>query len=315
MGKWVDSGYEYLYAGNFDKALEHFRRGALENDPAACWGIVELYDSCMPKDPVAKEAARKEQADMCARAAELGHGKASAAINKIRGVGSMFAKDEKESLISLIRRICDLSDLARERGFLALEDEDERGSINNNLLEYGLSLITDGKAPETVKELMETKSAECKSDIDLLRKKIIIDGVLLLQNGESTLHLEKKLRLHLEGVKMEKSIAELATELLVKNQRAGIYYKVIKVKDIDGNHFTFEFSQSGYSEYTTYSFDCHSDLYETPIGFNITTIYEEIDMGYSDKIKNHGETASKHEETLRRAIELALPMEAVKPTT
>ena len=76
MAKWADLGYEHLYDKEFDKALDCFRKGAEENDMYACWGIVELYDSVKPKDPAEKAEAEKEQADMCAKAAALGHGKA-----------------------------------------------------------------------------------------------------------------------------------------------------------------------------------------------------------------------------------------------
>ena len=76
MGNWADLGYEHLYNGDFDKALDCFRKGAEENDMYACWGIVELYDSVKPKDPVEKAEAEKEQVDMCVKAAALGHEKA-----------------------------------------------------------------------------------------------------------------------------------------------------------------------------------------------------------------------------------------------
>ena len=84
MGKWADLGYNHLYGmgceQNFDTALECFRKGAEENDPHACWGIVELYDSCLPKDGQAKQEALKEAAKMLEQAAMLGHGKAAVRI-------------------------------------------------------------------------------------------------------------------------------------------------------------------------------------------------------------------------------------------
>ena len=120
---------------------------------------------------------------------------------------------------------------------------------------------------------------------------------------------------------MEKSITVLAAELLVKNQGAW-WGSTIQVKDENGNLFTFVFTKPGYSEFTTYKFECHSDLFERAIGFGITTVYEEITMEYfhnpnyaQTEMKYDKEMVSKHEETLRRAIELALPMESVKPTT
>ena len=106
---------------------------------------------------------------------------------------------------------------------------------------------------------------------------------------------------------MEKSITELAKELLVKNQNAWLNDGTIDVKDECGNLFTFVFSYSGYNEFSTYSFDCHSDLYERPIGFGITTISDSFDFR---DIEYDSETVSKHEKTLCRAIELALTMEA-----
>jgi hypothetical protein len=76
MGKQADKGYEYLYAGDFDNALEHFRAGAAEQDAQSCWGIVELYDNSKPGDPVEREKAIRESEEMLAEAARLGHGKA-----------------------------------------------------------------------------------------------------------------------------------------------------------------------------------------------------------------------------------------------
>ena len=86
MGEWADLGYNYAYGlgceQSFDKALEYFRQGAEENDAAACWGVVELYDSCLPKDEEAREEALKEAFQMCVRAALLGHGKAALALSR-----------------------------------------------------------------------------------------------------------------------------------------------------------------------------------------------------------------------------------------
>ena len=76
MGKWADLGYEYLYRGDFDRALEHFRYGAAENDAESCWGIVELYDSGKPEDRAEREKAVKEAEEMLLQAARLGYGKA-----------------------------------------------------------------------------------------------------------------------------------------------------------------------------------------------------------------------------------------------
>ena len=118
---------------------------------------------------------------------------------------------------------------------------------------------------------------------------------------------------------MKKSIIELAAELLVKNQGAW-WGSTIQVKDESGNLFTFVFTKPGYAENTTFSFDCHCDLFERPIGFGITTVYEEITMKkfhnptYAQtEIKYDKEMVSKHEETLRRAIELALSIKSEKP--
>ncbi len=73
MGDWADRGYESLYTGDFDAALAHFRKGVEYDDPEACYGIVELYESCKPTDPQAKKDAEKEVVKICARAMLLGH--------------------------------------------------------------------------------------------------------------------------------------------------------------------------------------------------------------------------------------------------
>ena len=84
--------------------------------------------------------------------------------------------------------------------------------------------------------------------------------------------------------------------------------------------FTFVFTKPGYGEYTTHSVECRSDCFEKPISFGITTVYETITMEYFHE-PNHAqkemgydkEMVAKHEVVLRRAIELALLLEAKKP--
>ena len=82
MAEWADKGYAYLYDGDFDNALICFRKGAEEQDATACFGIVELYDNCKPKDPAEREKAVKEAAEMLAEAARLGHEKARQRLGK-----------------------------------------------------------------------------------------------------------------------------------------------------------------------------------------------------------------------------------------
>ena len=106
--------------------------------------------------------------------------------------------ENKDSLVSLIRTICRLSALAWESGVLALEEDwGERGEIDDPLLEYGLSLIVDATWTEDVKRLMEEKAAEF--GVDPLHKTLVIEGVLLIQDGEPTEELERKLLLYLEA--------------------------------------------------------------------------------------------------------------------
>jgi TPR repeat protein len=81
---FANQGYEYLYGGDFDKALECFRKGAEENDAESCWGIVELYESGKPKDQKARKEAEAEAIEMCIRAASLGHAKAEYKLSCMR---------------------------------------------------------------------------------------------------------------------------------------------------------------------------------------------------------------------------------------
>ena len=108
---------------------------------------------------------------------------------------------DKNNLTSLIQTICRLSAIAREDGVLALDEEwGERGEIEDALLEYGLSLIVDGIFGETVREMMEAKTGDSyKTAEELLRKKIVIEGIMLLHDGEPTKSLEKKLCSYLDG--------------------------------------------------------------------------------------------------------------------
>ena len=108
---------------------------------------------------------------------------------------------DKNNFTSLIQTICRLSVIARESGLLALDEEcGERGEIEDALLEYGLSLIASGMFGETVREMIEAKAGDTyKTAEELLRKKIVIEGIMLIHDGEPTESLKEKLCSYLDG--------------------------------------------------------------------------------------------------------------------
>jgi TPR repeat protein len=92
---WGELGYDYLYGmgaeRDFDKALECFHKGAELDDPEACFGIVELYESCKPIDPQAKKESEQEAVKMCARAMLLGHKEAPYALSRMDSEWKIYA--------------------------------------------------------------------------------------------------------------------------------------------------------------------------------------------------------------------------------
>ncbi len=77
-------------------------------------------------------------------------------INALKAVNIVF-KNQKVDEIFVIKKIIELSNVARKEGLLALEEATE--SIDDDFLKKGILLIVDGTDPELVRNILETELA------------------------------------------------------------------------------------------------------------------------------------------------------------
>lgn len=77
-------------------------------------------------------------------------------INSLKSVGLVF-KNQVTNEGEVIKKVIELSNIARKEGLLALEEATE--SIDDDFLQKGILLIVDGTDPELVRNIMETELA------------------------------------------------------------------------------------------------------------------------------------------------------------
>ncbi|PKM49848.1 MAG: motility protein A [Firmicutes bacterium HGW-Firmicutes-7] len=75
-------------------------------------------------------------------------------INSIKALGLVF-KNQAMDEGTVIKKIIELSNVARKEGLLALEEATE--SIDDDFLKKGILLIVDGTDPELVRNILETE--------------------------------------------------------------------------------------------------------------------------------------------------------------
>lgn len=77
-------------------------------------------------------------------------------INALKAVGIVF-KNRKIDESIVIKKVIELSNVARKEGLLALEEATE--GIDDDFLKKGILLIVDGTDPELVRNILETELA------------------------------------------------------------------------------------------------------------------------------------------------------------
>ncbi|MFP4697254.1 MAG: motility protein A [Eubacteriales bacterium] len=77
-------------------------------------------------------------------------------LNSFKAIGHIFKSTELNES-EVIKKIIDLSNIARKEGLLALEEAAEE--INDDFLKKGILLIVDGTDPELVRNILETEMA------------------------------------------------------------------------------------------------------------------------------------------------------------
>jgi hypothetical protein len=110
-----------------------------------------------------------------------------------------------------------------------------------------------------------------------------------------------------ESAKQENSDATsvLACFLLANSQSECRSRTTLELEDADGNQFTFEFSQSGYEEYTTYSVKCSGASFET-VEYSETTFTESLDPFERARSEPPAASLSEEGKARRYALRLAL---------
>ncbi len=101
---------------------------------------------------------------------------------------------ETGSTTNLVESLSILGKYAQERGILSLEEA--LGKINDPFLQEGLQLIIDGTDPDLVEEILRNRLEAITYHRELLYN-LIIEGILSIQEGNSSWVLKTRLRSHL----------------------------------------------------------------------------------------------------------------------
>ena len=112
---------------------------------------------------------------------------------------SYYSPQEKAQYVELIKKFIKLSRKARAQGLLSLEGE--ATAADQFLFQKGLELICKGICPDDIRSILKSYIiAKDFSNSELLERNVIIEGMLLLQSGDSgTTILEKLLAMFGEG--------------------------------------------------------------------------------------------------------------------
>lgn len=90
----------------------------------------------------------------------LGSMKLAEFVTGLKGMSLIF-KENPDNPADTIKKIIELSNVARKEGLLALEEA--ANEIEDNFLKKGIMLVVDGTDPELVRNIMET-TLECIED-------------------------------------------------------------------------------------------------------------------------------------------------------
>jgi hypothetical protein len=144
---------------------------------------------------------------------------------------------DKEKCLPVIQRLMDLRHLALCEGLLGLEAETGRMNLDP-LLAIGIKLTVEGVDPETVQGILENiLGAERYEGYELLKGKIIIEGVLSIQAGENPGIMELRLTSHL-GLAYAAKTAFLSPER--KEEVCEALYKSLNIQESPAEGKAFE---------------------------------------------------------------------------
>ena len=105
-----------------------------------------------------------------------------------------FTTSDKREAMTTVELICKLADLTQKEGVLALQNYEGEEEMPL-FLKKGIALICDGWHPEIVKSLLENYiKFSSHQGAELLKRLLIVEGVLSIQSGEmAAIILEKQL--------------------------------------------------------------------------------------------------------------------------
>ncbi|MCL2225373.1 MAG: hypothetical protein FWB96_10460 [Defluviitaleaceae bacterium] len=105
---------------------------------------------------------------------------------------NVFHSGEKDACLPVIDTILKAAETARRSGVLFLEKFAQ--AHGNDFLSFAIMLIVDGTKPATVRDILETLTdSDNHMGSAFLERKIITEGVLLIQAGENPRIIEMKL--------------------------------------------------------------------------------------------------------------------------
>ena len=94
------------------------------------------------------------------------------------------SREDQESLVSTVKELRDLGELAFKKGLLALEGELQK--IKDPFLKLGIELIVDKIEPDNVQDILDSDIYYNESNgRELLKKIILQEGLLRIQAGDS----------------------------------------------------------------------------------------------------------------------------------
>jgi len=117
------------------------------------------------------------------------------------------AKSEKNEIIKIIAEIVALNNISRRHGLISLSHTVKE--LSCDFIKVGIQMVLDAFSPEIVKETMlKTLYTGNFKGVELLKRLIIIEGVLSIQCGDSNYNIKTKLFAFLG----EKSLLEITQE-------------------------------------------------------------------------------------------------------
>ena len=117
-----------------------------------------------------------------------------------KGVKTEEKKKKSGQLLAALQQVCNLSNIARKEGLLALEEELENleESTSNQYLKFLITLVVDGTEAELVKSIGLTRYfCSLWADYEALMALMYLEGALAIQAGENPRVIEEKMKVFL----------------------------------------------------------------------------------------------------------------------